>query len=34
MEAQVQLEEEAEAAEADLFSKIILLLQDKLIRLQ
>jgi hypothetical protein len=34
MEVQVQLEEEAEAEEADLFSKIILLLQDKLILLQ
>jgi hypothetical protein len=34
MEVQVQLEEEAAAVVADLFLKIIQLLQDKLILLQ
>jgi hypothetical protein len=34
MEVQVQLEEEAAAVAADLFLKIIQLLQDKLILLQ
>jgi hypothetical protein len=34
MEVQVQLEEEAAAVVADLFLKIIQLLQDKLIQLQ